>query len=276
MSALAELASSRELLANLTARELRGKYKRSVLGWAWSLINPVAMAIVFTFVFTVVFKADTPLGDPSGIEIFALFLLCGLLPWNYLATGMTLAMSTLTTNANLVKKVYFPREILVVATTLAYLVSLVIELCVLGVVLGILSWEIVLYVPGVVLVVALQTLFVTGVGLALSVLNVYFRDVQHLVNILLQVWFYSTPILYPLSFVEEQVEAAEWLDGWPVMELYHLNPMVSFVDVYRALMYDQRLPDLLDVAWITVASVVTLLVGYKVFKHFEPRLAEEL
>ena len=276
MSALAELASSRELLANLTARELRGKYKRSVLGWAWSLINPVAMAIVFTFVFTVVFKADTPLGDPSGIEIFALFLLCGLLPWNYLATGMTLAMSTLTTNANLVKKVYFPREILVVATTLAYLVSLVIELAVLGVVLGILSWEIVLYVPGVVLVVALQTLFVTGVGLALSVLNVYFRDVQHLVNILLQVWFYSTPILYPLSFVEEQVEAAEWLDGWPVMELYHLNPMVSFVDVYRALMYDQRLPDLLDVAWITVASVVTLLVGYKVFKHFEPRLAEEL
>src|SRR5688572_20659694 len=151
MSALAELASSRELLANLTARELRGKYKRSVLGWAWSLINPVAMAIVYTAVFSGFLGAQAPVGDPSEIHVFALWLLCGLLPWNFLATGMTLSMSALTVNSNLVKKVWFPREILVVATNLAYLVSLVIELVVLAVALGVLSWQVVLYLPFVVL-----------------------------------------------------------------------------------------------------------------------------
>ena len=107
---LREMSRSRDLFVNLTLRELRGKYKRSVLGWGWSLLNPLATMIIFTAVFAVLLRAEPDPGDPSGLDVFALFLLCGLLPWNYLSNGMNGGMGTLVGNANLIKKVYFARQ----------------------------------------------------------------------------------------------------------------------------------------------------------------------
>jgi len=189
MTKLAELAESRELLANLTLRELRGKYKRSLLGWSWSLVNPLATMAIFTVVFLYFLKVPVPRGDPSGLHVFALFLLCGLLPWNLLANGVTGSMGAVLGNANLIKKVYFPRELLVAATVASWTVSLLVELAVLAVAMlvagnGVLPW-----IPAVVVLVALQTAFVLGIGLLLGVLNVFFRDVQHFVGIVLQIWF---------------------------------------------------------------------------------------
>ena len=203
MTSLAELSTSREMLVNLTLRELRGKYKRSLLGWSWSLLNPLATMLIFTLVFRYILKIPVEAGHPSGMKIFAFFLLCGLLPWNFMAAGMTGAMGTLIANANLIKKVYFPREILVVANVLASMVSLLIELAVLAVALMLFGNIVLPWLPMVIVLVALQTLFVIGIGLLMSVLNVYFRDVQHFVSILLQLWFYATPIIYPLSLVHD-------------------------------------------------------------------------
>src|ERR1700758_2564870 len=124
MASVPELASSRELMTNLTLRELRGKYKRSVLGWSWSLLNPLATMAIFTVVFAYFLKVKVPPGNPSGLSVFALFLLCGLLPFNFLANGMSGSMSALIGNANLIKKVYFPREILVAANVASWAVSL--------------------------------------------------------------------------------------------------------------------------------------------------------
>jgi len=276
MTTVAELSASRELLANLVSRELRGKYKRSTLGWAWSLINPLALAAMFTLVFSVVFAAEAPRGNPSGLKFFPLHLLCALLPWTFLSSGMTGSIASLTTNANLVKKVYFPREVLVGSAVLALVVTLVIEMSVLAVALLIAGNNVLPWLPMVVVLLALQTAFVVGLGLALSVLNVYFRDIQHFLTIFLQLWFYASPVIYPIRLVEEAIATTTALDGVPAMAIYKFNPMVGFIQSYRALLYDLRFPDWADLGWVTAASLGTLVLGWKVFQRFEPRLAEEL
>jgi lipopolysaccharide transport system permease protein len=274
MTKVAELVESRELLVNLTLRELRGKYKRSALGWTWSLVNPLATMAIFTVVFLYFLKVPVPRGEPSGLHVFALFLLCGLLPWNFLANGMTGSMGAVLGNANLIKKVYFPRELLVASTVASWTVSLLVELGVLAVVMLIAGNFVLPWLPALVLLVALQTVFVLGVGLLLGVLNVFFRDVQHLVGVLLQLWFYATPVVYPLSVVP----ATARILGYevPLRFLYGLNPMVRFVEAYRALLYHVRAPSAGDIAYLVVVSFAALGLGLLVFNRLEPALAEEL
>ena len=271
MSSVAELAESRELFVNLTLRELRGKYKRSVLGWTWSLLNPLATMVIFTVVFRFFLKVQVEPGNPSGLDVFAIFLLCGLLPWNFLSNGMSGSMGALIANSNLIKKVFFPREILVVSNIASWVVSLLLELGVLAVVLVVagnfvLPW----LVPALGLVIV-QTMFVIGLGLLLSVLNVYFRDIQHLIGILLQIWFYATPIVYPISVVRDALA-----DHPAFFTVYKLNPMVRFVEAYRDCLYDLRFPALLDSLYLFGVSAATLALGVFVFSKLEPKLAEEL
>lgn len=274
MATLTELSNARELMVNLTLRELRGKYKRSILGWTWSLFNPLVTMAIFTVVFLVFLRVRIPPGDPSGMNVFAFYLLCGLLPWNFLANGMNGGMTALINNATLIQKVYFPREILVAANVASWLVSLWIELAVFAVALLIVGNMVLPWLPAVVLLVALQAVFVIGIGLLLSVLNVYFRDVQHLMAILLQFWFYSTPIVYPLTVVPTTVE----LFGFdlPLRAIYEVNPMVRFVEAYRDLLYDLRFPGVGDIAYLVAVSALSLAIGLVVFNRLEPKLAEEL
>lgn len=274
MATLTELSNARELMVNLTLRELRGKYKRSVLGWAWSLFNPLVTMAIFTVVFLVFLRVRIPPGDPSGMNVFAFYLLCGLLPWNFLSNGMNGGMTALISNATLIQKVYFPREILVAANVASWLVSLLIELAVFAVALLIVGNMVLPWLPAVLVLVAVQAVFVIGIGLLLSVLNVYFRDVQHLMAILLQFWFYSTPIVYPLTVVPTTVE----LFGFdlPLRAIYELNPMVRFVEAYRDLLYDLRFPGVGDIAYLLAVSALALAVGLVVFNRLEPNLAEEL
>jgi ABC-type polysaccharide/polyol phosphate export permease len=268
MTKLSELADSRDLMVNLTLRELRGKYKRSVLGWAWSLLNPLATMAMFTVVFRVFLKIQAPAGH-HGLKNFALFLLCGLLPFNYLSNAMSGGMGSLVINANLIKKVYFPREILVAANVASWLVAFLIELLVLAVALLVLGNFVLPWILGVLILVVLQTVFVTGVALTLSVLNVYFRDVQHFIAIFVQLWFYATPIVYPISFVNN-------VHNETLKFLYNLNPMVRFVEAYRDCLYDLRTPGAGTVLYLVGVAVVTLGIGLAVFWRLEPRLAEEL
>ncbi|MDQ1485884.1 MAG: hypothetical protein QOJ62_1577 [Actinomycetota bacterium] len=284
MTVVAEVAGSRELLGNLVQRELRGKYKRSMLGWAWSMINPLALALMYTFVFSFVFKAGSPVGA-HGLKSFPLYLLVGLLPFNFLANGINGSMGALVANANLVKKVYFPREILIIAQVLSWDVSLLIEFGVLAVVLLVVGNMVLPFLPLVILLIVFQTLFVIGIGLALSVLNVYFRDVQHFVAIFLQLWLYATPIIYAYSLVHDRVLPAAapgkvlphhlWNHEW-LLWLYKSNPMVGFANSYHAFLYELRFPVWTDLVWPAVASLGMAAVGLRIFRKLEPRLAEEL
>ena len=277
MTTLAEYAASRELLGNLTQRELRGKYKRSALGWAWSLINPLALALIFTFVFGVVFKSRleaTGNSDLGGIAAYPLFLLAGLLPWAFLSNGITGSIGALVANANLVKKVYFPREILIGANVLSWVVSLLIELMVLGVALLVFGNVWLQFLPILVVVIALQTVFVTGIGLLLAILNVYFRDVQHFVGIGLQLWFYATPVIYPITLLGN-IADREFL-GVSLLTLYKLNPMTAFVEMYHQMLFYLQFPSWQLFVYAALVSFATLAFGLFVFKKLEPRLAEEL
>ena len=269
MSTFRELRESRDLTVNLTLRELRGKYKRSALGWGWSLLNPLATMAVYTVVFSVLLEITPPPGDPSGLDVFALFLLCGLLPWNFVANSVNGGMSSLVANANLIRKVWFPRESLVIAVVSAAAFSLLIEFGVLFVALLIAGNMVLPWLPVVAVVIVLQFLFCLGVALVLSVCNVYFRDTQHLLSILLQLWFYATPIVYPVETVEENTSDL-------VFRLYQANPMFQFVEAYRDLLYDLRMPTLGQFAAMTGWAVGTLGVGLLVFERMQSHLAEEL
>lgn len=277
MTKLADYADSRELTINLTLRELRSKYKRSVIGWAWSLINPLATVLIYSIVFSFFLKVDPDRGSPSGLKVFALFLLCGLLPWNFLSNGMTGAMSALVANANLIKKVYFPREVLVVASLISWLVSMLIEMGVLALILLAFGNMVLPWVPVVLGLMLLQSIFILGLGLMLAVLNVYFRDVQHFVGIIIQIWFYATPIVYPIKVVEEAANKHDFhIIGLGIEELYHLNPMVGFVEAYRDILYHLRFPPAADIAYLLAWSVATMAIGLFVFNRLSGSLAEEL
>lgn len=273
MTTLAEYRSSRELLNNLTLRELRSKYKRSVLGWTWSLLNPLATMLIFTLVFKFFLRIELP-PSPTGLNSFSLFLLCGLLPWNFFVNGVMASMGSLVGNANLIKKTYFPRELLVIAQVNSWIVSLLIEMALLAVALVLFGNMVLPWLPVAILLIVLLAMFVTGLALAFSVLNVYFRDVQHFVSILFQVWFYLTPIVYPLSYVP--VRAELFGHDLPVRSLFHLNPVVDFVEAFRAIFYDLRAPSLRLVAYLVLVSVVSLVFGMWLFSRMEGKLAEEL
>ncbi|MFN2608177.1 MAG: ABC transporter permease [Acidimicrobiales bacterium] len=274
MTTFSELSASRELINNLTLRELRGKYKRSVLGWSWSLLNPLATMLIFTIVFQFFLKITVPPGRPSGLHSFAFYLLVGLLPWNFLSNGLNGSMGALVGNSNLIKKVYFPREVLVISNVASWVVSLLIEMAVLGVALVIAGNFVVPWLVPMMVLLVIQAVYVLGIGLALSVLNVYFRDVQHLLGILLQLWFYATPIVYPLTVVPGHARLLGRVV--PVRTLYGLNPMVRFVEAYRDCLYNLRFPPLGDVVYLAVTAGVTLAVGLAIFARLEPKLAEEL
>jgi ABC-type polysaccharide/polyol phosphate export permease len=274
VTSLAELRESRELLVNLTQREVRGKYKRSVLGQSWSLLNPLAQVLVFTIVFSLFLRIPPDLGEPSGLRSFALQLLAALLPWAFFANSVSTGMGALLGNANLVKKVYFPREVLVASTVFSLNVTFAVELLVLlaaVVIVG--GFGVLPYLVVVPYLVLCLTAFGLGLALALAVSNVYFRDTAQFVGIGLQVWFYLTPVIYTLDYV---AQAGVRVLGWPVEDILGLNPMSRFVEAFRNVFYDFRFPSLGDLAYVTVAGAVSLVLGYLVFRRFEGRLAEEL
>lgn len=280
MSTFAEVRASRELVRNLTMREVRGKYKRTVLGQGWSLLNPLASMAIFTLVFGVLLRANPPVGNPSGTDVFALWLASALLPWAFFSGAVTTGMTALLTNANLVKKVYFRREVLVVASVFSFVVSFATELVVLTVALLVFGADPLPYLPLVVVAIALLTAFALGIALVLAIANTYFRDTSYLVAIGFQFWFYLTPIVYPPRLVDQAVAARGGLSVFghrlPVAHLYNLNPMTRFVRLFRELLYDNRVPGLTD--WIAglASAAVALVLGVLLFQRFSGRLAEEL
>lgn len=258
-----------ELLWNLTLRELRGKFKRSALGWLWSVINPLASIAIYTVVFGVFLDVTPPVGDPSGLHVYGFFLVCGLLPWTYLTNALSGATQSITMNEGLVKKVYFPRWVLPGASTLAWLANFGVELVVLAVVLIAAGNMVIPWIPVVLALIVLQTAFILGIGLVLSAFNAYFRDVQHFLGIALNIWFYATPILYPPELLDGQPELVRTL-------ILDVNPMSVFVDSYRDVLYSLRFPTAMQWLFMTVIAMTSLVIGTVVFRRLEARLAEEL
>lgn len=255
--AISTLFHYRELLAAWTMRIIRARYQQSILGGFWAILQPVATAAIFTTVFSYFLKVDT------GKIPYVIFAYSALVPWMMFSSSITDMSDAIVSNMNLVAKIFFPREILVIAALLARLMDFLIAYILLIVLMIAnnlpvfqFSW---IYLP---LLLLIQLMLALGLGLILSSMNAFYRDVRHLVVLLLQLWLYATPIIYPITLVPDSIRP-----------YYFLNPMAGVIQGYRSVLFNASPPDstiLLSVA----VSLVVLVTGYLVFKRVEHRFAD--
>jgi lipopolysaccharide transport system permease protein len=254
----AELVRYRGLVRNLVAKDLKVRYKNSILGFLWSLLNPLLMMIVFTFVFTKL------LGET--IPDFPVFVLIGLLSWNWTATSVSGGTTSLIANASLINKVYFPRMLLPVAVVVSNMVNYLLALPVILLFMAVFGraytpW--LLYLP---VIIVVQATFLIGLVLILSAVYVYFRDTIVLVEVGLTAWFFMTPIFYQVK------EIVPDLVSW----MYWLNPMASIIAELHTVLYYGGVPDPLFMARTFVTSLLLVLVGYVVFNRVSRHVGEHL
>ena len=264
-----EVWGFRSLVWNFAQRDLKGKYKRSALGWAWSLINPAATLAIYTLVFTVIFRAQPPrLGNGHDAN-YTVFLFAGLVLWNFFSNTINGCMAALVNAGPLLRKIYFPPFAPVAGGMIAIAVQSGIEIGVLLVIMVALlnvSWTI-LFAP---VVLVLLMVFALGIGMLLSVLNVYYRDVSYLVGLGLQLLFYATPIIYPPSTIPAEH------NGIPIRDLLNLNPMADFVTAFRDCVYELKVPDLTTLGLLFVYAGVSITVGWVLFHRRARDVSEEL
>jgi ABC-type polysaccharide/polyol phosphate export permease len=266
LSTPAQVWSYRTLIANLAQRDLKARYKRSLLGWLWSLLNPAATLGIYTLVFGVFLKGAAPgLGNgehPDGI--FALYLFSALVVWNLFSGTINISISSFQSAGQLLTRTYFPPECPMVAGLANVVLQAFIEASILMffmIVLTNLAWTAILVIP----IFALLSCFSFGLGLVLAVFNIRYRDVAYLMSILLQVWFYATPIVYPIDRVHGLVRHA--LD---------INPMTSYTYALRQVAYSLQTPTPRNWAVMSSSALVSLLFGWWLFSRLAPRVIEEL
>ncbi|MBF0988223.1 MAG: ABC transporter permease [Clostridiales bacterium] len=259
MKVFKDLYNYRELLKTSVKKDIGGKYKNSFLGVLWSFINPLLQILVYALIFPLVMK------NGGSYKDYTVFMVCGLIPWAYFTTVINRASFIMIENGNILKKVYFPRSILplslVTSETINFLVSCIIILAFI-VIKGFGISKFILFFP---LVLLIQYVLLLGIALIFSAVTVYMRDIQHFIGVVLQLLFYATPIVYSIDTIPE---GFRWILKW--------NPMTYIIEGYRAIFYNQTMPDLKALGILGVISIVILIVGYLLFNKLQKRFAEEL
>lgn len=253
-----ELWRHRELLWLLTLREIKVRYKQTALGVVWAVLQPLSLMVVFTVFFSWFARIES-----DGIP-YPLFSYAALLPWTFFSTSLSSSIPSLIANSHIITKIYFPREVIPLAAVLAAFLDFLIAAAAFVLLLIVYrvppSWNLLYLVP----IVAIQILFTVGVSLLLSAFTVLYRDVRHTLPLVIQIWMFVTPILYPASVVPER---------WRVW-YFSLNPMAAIIDGYRRAILQQRSPQL---SYLLLAATVSCLLvwgGYKYFKHLEREFAD--
>ena len=258
-----QLLRYRPLILSLVARELKARYRGSVLGFFWSFVNPLLLLLIYTFVFTTVLAG----ARGSGLEPFSVFMFCGILPWTWFSSSLLESSTVLVTGGNLIKKVLFPAEVLPIVSVLAGLAHFCLGLPILAAFLIYYRVPVVptdlLWLP---LIVAIQFVFTTGIALLVSALTVHFRDVRDLLANLLTLWFFATPIIYPLSQAPPRLQ-----------RLLDLNPFTHLAVSYQEVLF--RAGPFTQWRRLLAVGAVSVLVfwaGYFVFDRLRDTLAEEV
>ena len=246
----------RELLKSNIKKEIRGKYKGSFLGVLWSFVNPLLMTLVYAIVFPFILK--------GAQEHYTTYIVIGILPWNFFTTVISQGTFTVLGNAGIIKKVYFPREILPISIATSGLVNFIISIPIVFLFLlfsGIgFSWNI-LMLP---LVVIAEYILLLGIIFITSSINVYVRDFEYIVNFIITMLFYATPVLYSSDLFGSK--------GW----ILKLNPMTTIIESYRDILFYKQMPNMLHLFIVLSGSVILLFIGISVFKKLEKGFAEEV
>jgi lipopolysaccharide transport system permease protein len=264
---IAELYRYRELIRNLVIRDLKVRYKNSVLGILWSLLNPLLMTIVFTVVFTLMLRNDTP--------NYPVFFMCGYLPWSFLSESVVGGTNSIVGNAHLIKKVYFPREVLPLSDVLSGLVNFLLALVVLFGMILVFRVGLTASVLLLPVVIVAQILFTLGLVFFLSTANVFYRDTQHIMQVVMQAWFFLTPIFYPIEIIPESATVL----GMTVnlqMWVRRLNPMASLIASYRDILLRGAVPGLDFLFRTIITCLAVFVIGYLVFCRYSRVFGEEV
>lgn len=272
-----DLIRNRGLLRDLVSKELRARYRNAMMGFLWAVLQPVLMMAILTFVFGYLLRSM--IGERGGGHPYAVSLLCGLVPWLFLSTALTRGANSLLENKELIKKVYFPRELIPIASVTYCLVNVLIGFVTLLVVMALLMpggiSDIgigVLYVP---LIFAINFVLALGLVLLFSALNVHYNDVGYMIEVALAFGFYATPILYPLPKSMKALPVSEELGAW-LYRLYLLNPMANLVPAYRQALLENVFPDAVLLLRAGVFAAGALLLGVYVFRRNAPTFADYL
>lgn len=258
MSAFKEIYEYRTMIGSLIRRDLRGRYKGSALGFAWTFLNPLLQLGVYTIVFSMIMRA--------GIKDYYLFLFVALIPWLFFSTSVSAGASCVMTQKEMVKKIYFPREVLPIAHVTSQLINMLLSfivvfavLCVSGKGFNIYA---LLYLPVIILAEYILALSITMI---VSAVTVYLRDLEHVLGILTMAWQFLTPIMYSIDMVPDAMR--------PV---FNMNPMTPIVVAYRDILYYKRPPELGTLVHGFVFSIVLLAAGWFIFGKLKKHFAEEM
>lgn len=253
----------RHSIKYLVLRDLKGRYAGSMMGFFWTVVNPIITLLVFTFLFSIVLKVR--FGPEGGTANFALYLFCGLLPWLAFQEAVVRSTTVIIDNANLVKKVVFPPKVLPIYLAIS---SFIIELVGLGILVAaalLLTGKLSIYIVFFPLLALLQLVFTLGVSWILACINVFFRDVAHIVGVFLTVWMYSTPIVYPAEIVPPNFKA-----------LMAINPMSHLVVSYRDIFLNGKPPEAVGMIILAAAAVAAFAAGYKIFTAAAPTFSDHI
>lgn len=259
LESLRESLTYRPMIRNLVKREIRGRYKGSILGFIWNFILPLMQILVYLMVFTIIFRQDLP-------DYYA-YLIAGMVPWFMLCDSMVSGAGSIVDNSQLITKIYFPRTVIPISVVMSKFVNFIISIGIALVVIGVCGHGFdllsLLVLP---LFMLLLLIFCLGLAFILSAANVYMRDVQYLVNVLVMVWIWLTPIMY----------VKDYIDNSMFQTLLGFNPFTYFVDLFQHSLYWMQLPDLSTVAIAAMISLITFFIGILVYDKYAPDFAEVL
>ena len=255
---LHEIYEYRTMISSVIGRDLRGRYKGSVLGFAWTFLNPLLQLVVYTLVFSTIMRA--------GIEDYYLFLFVALIPWIFFSGSISAGASCVIAQKEMVKKIYFPREVLPIAHVTCQLVNMLLSFIVVFAVLifsgkGI-SIRALLYLP---IVVVAEYLLAISITMIVSAVTVYLRDLEHILAIFTMAWQFLSPVMYSVDMVPERLR-----------KLFYMNPMTPIIVAYRDIFYYKKEPEIATLIHGGIFSIVLLIIGCFVFERLKKHFAEEM
>jgi len=252
----------RELLWQMVAREVKARYKQSVLGYFWVILNPLAQMLVMSFAFSIILRIPT---NASANIPYSIFLFTALLPWNLFTNSLSSASSSLVNSSSLITKIYFPRTILVVSTIFAKIIDFLFAASILIIYMIIYHIPITFNILWIIPIFIIQQIFTLGLALFFSAANLLYRDIQYLLTMILLLWMYATPVIYPADIVPDKYRI-----------LFQANPMAVFINAYRQTILGGGAPKYSSLGIGLIVSLATLLIGFSYFKSREKIFAENI
>lgn len=258
LGGILEIFKYRVLIQTLVLRELKSRYRGSILGFLWSFLNPLFLMLVYTLVFSVYLR--------NPMKGYSAFLFCGLLPWLWFSTSIMNGAASIRGGGHLIKKVAFPAEILPLVAVLSNMINFLLSLPILFLFLLIFKIAITPLIFLFPLLLLIQFVFSTGLVLFLSAINVHFKDVEQILNNLLMLLFFLTPIIYPATFIPESYREFFLI----------LNPLFSLMTSYQDILFHGRLPGAVGLSYLFIVSILIFFIGYSIFNRFRDTFAEEV